>query len=115
MCAVAAKSAFLRLSTISRVRIRGSEQRNTGRIAYVEAAAGVVIVIAAWMLDPVACAGMEIAAPRVAVSGLVELHHLLIEGGFRRSSRDDSKIVQEEHDEEPADAGPVLQSFPEQH
>jgi hypothetical protein len=72
-----------------RVRIRGSEQRNTGRIAYVEAATGAVTVIAAWMLDPVACAGMEIGAPRAAVSGLVELHHLLIEGGFRRSSRDD--------------------------
>jgi hypothetical protein len=40
-----------------RVRLRGSEQRNTGRIVYVEAAAGVVTVMAAWMLDPIACAG----------------------------------------------------------
>ena len=53
------------------------------------------------MLDPAACAGMELGAPRVAVSALVELHHLLIERGFRRSSQDDPTIVQEEHDEKP--------------
>jgi hypothetical protein len=45
-------------------------------------------VVAAWMLDSVACAGLGFGAPRVAVSALVELHHLLIEGGFRRSSCD---------------------------
>jgi hypothetical protein len=53
------------------------------------------------MLDPVACAAMAIGAPRVAVSALIDLHHLLIERGFRRSSRDDPNIVQEEQDEEP--------------
>jgi hypothetical protein len=31
------------------------------------------------MLDPVACAAMAIGAPRVAVSALIDLHHLLIE------------------------------------
>jgi hypothetical protein len=60
----------------------------------------VVIVVAAWMLDPVACAGMEMGAPRVAVTALVELHHLLIDVGFRRNSRDDSLIAQEEQDAE---------------
>jgi hypothetical protein len=65
----------------------------------------VVIVVAAWMLDPAACAGMGFGAPRVAISGLVELHHLLIERGFRRSSRDDPIVVQEEQDEKPADSG----------
>jgi hypothetical protein len=60
---------------------------------------GVITVVAAWMLDPVACAGMAIGAPRVAVSALVDLHHLLIERGFRRSSRDDPTILQEEHDD----------------
>jgi len=67
---------------------------------------GVVTAIAAWMLDPVACAGMAtIVAPRVAVSALLDLHRLLIAGGFRRSSRDDPIIVQEEQHEEPAHTG----------
>jgi hypothetical protein len=61
----------------------------------------VVIVAAAWILDPVACAGMAFGAPRVTVSALVELHQLLIEHGFRRSSQDDPTIVQEEQNEEP--------------
>ena len=88
-----------------RVRRHYSEQRVAGRFVHVEAAPGVVTVVAAWMLDPIACAGMEIGAPRVALSALVDLHHLLIERGFRRSSRGDPNIVQEEHDEEPADTG----------
>ena len=83
-----------------RVRRQYSEQRAAGRFVHVEAAPGVVTVVAAWMLDPVACAGMEIGAPRVAVSALVDLHHLLIERGFRRSSRGDPNIVQEEQDED---------------
>jgi len=66
---------------------------------------GVVTAIAAWMLDPVACTGMAIGAPRVAVSALVDLHHLLIERGFRRSSRGDPNIVHGERHEEPAHTG----------
>lgn len=55
---------------------------------------GVVTAIAAWVLDPVVCAGMAtIGAPRIAVSALLDLHHLLIERGFRRSSRDDPNGV----------------------
>src|SRR3954453_20017094 len=61
--------------------------------------------VAAWMLDPMTCAGMEIGAPRVAVSALVDLHQLLIERGFRGSSQDDPSIVQEEQNEEPTDTG----------
>jgi hypothetical protein len=72
-------------------------------------------VIAAWMLDPIACAGMEIGAPRVTVPALVELHTLLIEGGFRRSSSDDSRIVQEEIDEKPAITGAAVAPAPAQH
>jgi hypothetical protein len=83
----------------------------------VETAPDVVIVIAAWMLDPIACAGMEIGAPRVTVLALIELHNLLIEGGFRRSSSDASRIVQEEElDEEPAITGAAVNaSAPAQH
>jgi len=47
------------------------------------------------MLDPIACAGMAIGAPRVAVVALIELHHLLVERGFRASSVVDSRIVRE--------------------
>ena len=50
-------------------------------------------------LDPAACAGMALGAPHVTVSALVELHRLLIERGFRRSSLDDETIVQEEQNE----------------
>jgi hypothetical protein len=71
-----------------------SEQRVAGQVVHIEALPGEVTAIAAWMLDPVACAGMEtIGAPRVAISALFELHHLLIERGFRRSSRDDHGFV----------------------
>jgi hypothetical protein len=56
---------------------------------------GVVTAIAAWMLDTVVCAGMAtIGEPCVSVSALLDLHHLLIERGFRRSSQDDPNIVQ---------------------
>jgi hypothetical protein len=47
------------------------------------------------MLDPIACAGMAIGAPRVTVSALSELHHLLVERGFRGNSVVDSRIVKE--------------------
>jgi len=52
------------------------------------------------MLDPVVCAGMVSGAPRVTVSALVDLHHLLVEGGLRASSQDDSSSVQEEHSDQ---------------
>ena len=89
---------------------------SAGAVVHVEAAPGVVIVVAAWMLDPAACAGMALGAPRVAVAALDELHHLLIERGFRRSSRDDPTIVQEEQDEKPADTGAAIRGpAPAQH
>jgi hypothetical protein len=60
----------------------------------------VVIVVAAWMLDPAACAGMALGAPRVNLAALVEVNQLLVERGFRRCSRDDTTIVSEEQHEE---------------
>jgi len=56
------------------------------------------------MLDPAACAGMEIGAPRVAVEALIELDHLLVERGFRRSSLGDFRIAMEEQNEQFAEA-----------
>ena len=47
------------------VRRQYSERRAAGEIVHVEAPSGVVTVVPAWMLDPVACAGMAIGAPRV--------------------------------------------------
>jgi hypothetical protein len=57
-------------------------------------------MIPAWMLDAAACSGMEIGAPRVAVSALFELHQLLIDHGLRASFRGDSRIIHEEQNEE---------------
>ena len=68
------------------VRRHYSEQRTTGEIVHVEAVPGVVTVVAAWMLDPVACTGMEIGAPRVSLAALTDLHRLLIAQGFRGRS-----------------------------
>jgi hypothetical protein len=38
-----------------RLRRQGSEDRKAGRFVHVETAPGVVVVLAAWMLDPMAC------------------------------------------------------------
>jgi hypothetical protein len=82
-----------------RVRRYYSERRASGEVVHVEAAPGVVTVVAAWMLEPLACAGMEIGAPRVALAALVDLHHLLIAQGFRGCSLDDANVAKEDHDE----------------
>jgi hypothetical protein len=49
-----------------------AKQRVAGQFAHIETTPGAVTVAAAWMLDPVACAGMGIGAPRVAVTARVE-------------------------------------------
>jgi len=67
-----------------RVRRQHIERRAGGEVVHVEVAPGVVIVVSAWMLDPAACAGMALGASCVSISALVELHHLLMEHGFRR-------------------------------
>ena len=51
------------------------------------------------MLDPIVCVSMKLGEPRVAVSALRELHHLLVEGGLRGNSPNDSTLVEEECDE----------------
>jgi hypothetical protein len=72
-----------------RVRRQYVERRAGGDLVHVEVAPGVVIVVTAWMLDPAACAGMALGAPSVTLAALAELHQLLTERGFKRSSRDD--------------------------
>ena len=43
----------------------------------------------------------DLLVAHVAVSALIDLHQLLMDCGFRRSSQDDSSIVQEQQHEEP--------------
>jgi hypothetical protein len=88
-----------------RVRRFYSEQRAAGQFVHIEAAPGLIIALAAWMLDPVACAGMGMGAPRAAVTALIDLHRLLFERGFRASSLSDSRIIQEEHNEQTVKIG----------
>ncbi|WP_155132662.1 hypothetical protein [Roseibium sp. RKSG952] len=45
------------------MRRQGVDQRKRGAVAHIETASGNVIVIPTWMLDPIACAGMEIGEP----------------------------------------------------
>lgn len=61
--------------------------RMAGPVVYFEAVSGVVIVAAAWTLGPAGCVGMALGAPRVAIPALIKLHQLLMEHGFKRSSR----------------------------
>jgi hypothetical protein len=61
-----------------KVDVRRVEQRATGQFLKVQGAAGAVVSIAAWMLDPVVCAGMTMGALRVDLAALVELKRLLI-------------------------------------
>jgi len=74
----------------------------------------VVTVVAAWMLDPLACTGLAIGAPRVALSALVDLHHLLIAQGFRRSSADDANVAEEDRDAT-AETGAAIGPAPAEH
>jgi excisionase family DNA binding protein len=48
-----------------KVVVRRVEQRATGQFLKVQGPASVVVSIAGWMLDPVACAGMIMGAPHV--------------------------------------------------
>ena len=61
-----------------RVRRQYTERRAGGEFVHVEVAPGVVMVVAAWMLDPAACAVMTSARRACRVSALADLHHLLI-------------------------------------
>ncbi len=62
-----------------RVRVRDCEQRNKGPVVHVEVSPGMITTIAAWMLDPIVCAGMEAGQPRVSAAALRDLHRLLTE------------------------------------
>src|SRR5439155_18464614 len=79
-----------------RVRLSRLEPRANGQIAYVEASPGEILIMAAWMLDPVSCAGMQMAEPRASLAALADLHRLLVACRFRRSSEDEQRFAQED-------------------
>ena len=81
------------------LRRQRCERRAGGDVVHVEVAPGVVTVVAAWMLDAIACANMEIGAPRVAVPALADLHRLLATLGFRTDLQGDSTVALGSSDE----------------
>jgi hypothetical protein len=77
-----------------RVKVRDVEQRGGG-VVHVEIDAGVVKMVAAWMLDRAVCSAMELGEPRVTVAVLYDLHRLLVDRRLRANSPDGSNIVRE--------------------
>jgi len=69
-----------------RVRCEGIDRSRNGAVARIEAAPGHVVIVATWMLDPVACVGMAIGEPRVSLGSLVELAEFLAAHRARVSS-----------------------------
>jgi len=78
-----------------RFRYEGREDRASGAIVRVEIRPGEIIQVSEWVLDRAFCAGMAMGEPRVAVTGLVELHRLLTDRGFRQTSSDGLTAIQE--------------------
>lgn len=66
------------------------------------------------MLDPIACAGMELGEPRVSLKALNDLASLLIAQGARESSST-AKAVVEEVPDEVANAKSARGSAPDDH
>jgi hypothetical protein len=50
--------------------VESSQVRETGGFVHVVVDRGDVLVLPAWTLDPVACAGMQLGAPRVSMAAL---------------------------------------------
>ncbi|MCF6101867.1 MULTISPECIES: hypothetical protein [Mesorhizobium] len=73
-------------------------ERADGRIIHLVVAPGHVITAPAWMIDPVACAAMDLGPPRVSLAALLELNKLLIERRFRRGSPDGFTIAEAQHE-----------------
>jgi len=73
------------------------ERRSGREIVVVETEPGVAIVLAAWMLDPVACAALSFGPPAVDLAGLADLHRLLNILGLRRTCSDEHSPSEEVH------------------
>jgi hypothetical protein len=84
------------------LRVERVDRRRSGQFVHVEVLPGVCRVLAAWMLDPAACAGMDLGEPRVSVAALSDLNDLLSRRGLRRSSSGDLITGKEQTDARPA-------------
>src|SRR5262249_17308618 len=82
-----------------RARIRQVQERADGRHVRVQDPAGIVVLMASWMLDPLLCAAMTVGPPRVDYATLIELDKLLIDARPNKVSSEETTNVQEEHDE----------------
>src|SRR5580698_8438371 len=80
-----------------KVRQLYTEQRSGRDVVVVEAAPGVAIVLAAWMLDPAICATMSLGAPTVDLAGLADVDRLLRTLGLRRTCSDEPPSAEEVH------------------
>ncbi len=78
------------------------DRRKSGQFVHVEVLPGVITVVAAWMLDTSACAGMAVGASRVSLAALSDLDDLLKRRGLRRSSPGDITAGEEQTDARPA-------------
>ncbi|MGI9485937.1 MAG: hypothetical protein ACR2RF_08665, partial [Geminicoccaceae bacterium] len=89
----------------NRVLVRQIQERADGCYVRVEGTGGIVVLMAAWMLDPVACATMTVGPPRVEWATLVELCQHLLDVRPSEASSKEAIIVREERDEESEEAG----------
>ena len=80
-----------------KVRQLYAERRSGREVVVVEAAPGVAIVLAAWMLDPTICATMSLGTPTIDVAGLADLDRLLKALGLRRTCSDEPSSAEEVH------------------
>ncbi len=56
-------------------------------------------VFASWMLDPAACADMNLRSRTLMSAALADLTQILIDRGYRRSSSGDVRVAREEQNE----------------
>ena len=78
------------------------EQHAAGEYVRVERSPDAGGLLAAWMLDPITCAQMELGELRASSRALAELHHLLIGLGFREECREDTSASREDSDDGPS-------------
>jgi hypothetical protein len=71
------------------------EQRAIGQYVCAEGQTGIVLTIAGWMFDAVACSKMTVGTPRVDLAALLELRQVLIGAGMPRESPSDNGFVRE--------------------
>jgi hypothetical protein len=91
-----------------------------GQFVQVEGPTGIIISIAAWMFNPIACAKMVVGAPCVDLATLLALKQVLIGPGPARDPPSDKGFVRGKGDEAsrvadgnsgPADAPVVRQQL----